>query len=123
MSFPARRVDRLLLVATALVLGVAVLYPALRFLLQAVPSWDPGVFERRTFATVLNTLFIALGSVATSGLVGTVLAFVMTRIAFPGRALAAALAYLPFFFNDTATTESYTLSLHDALPISVMIQH
>src|ERR1022692_5165246 len=29
------------------------------------------------------------------------------------------LAYLPliFFFNDTATTEIYTLSLHDALPI------
>src|SRR5258708_35282731 len=28
--------------------------------------------------------------------------------------------YLPayFFFNDTATTEIYTLSLHDALPIS-----
>src|SRR5690349_24248234 len=25
---------------------------------------------------------------------------------------------LPFFFNDTATTEIYTLSLHDALPIS-----
>src|SRR5437879_10774781 len=24
---------------------------------------------------------------------------------------------LSFFFNDTATTESYTLSLHDALPI------
>src|SRR5882762_11331877 len=23
-----------------------------------------------------------------------------------------------FFFNDTATTETYTLSLHDALPIS-----
>src|SRR6202451_581482 len=28
-------------------------------------------------------------------------------------------AYL-FFFNDTATTEIYTLSLHDALPISVV---
>src|SRR2546430_16950921 len=30
------------------------------------------------------------------------------------------LFYLPlfFFFNDTATTEIYTLSLHDALPIS-----
>src|SRR2546428_9375020 len=26
-----------------------------------------------------------------------------------------------FFFNDTATTEIYTLSLHDALPISVAI--
>ena len=24
---------------------------------------------------------------------------------------------LVFFFNDTATTEIYTLSLHDALPI------
>src|SRR5574341_2276507 len=27
-------------------------------------------------------------------------------------------AVLVFFFNDTATTEIYTLSLHDALPIS-----
>src|SRR3712207_8406526 len=26
--------------------------------------------------------------------------------------------YMFFFFNDTATTEIYTLSLHDALPIS-----
>src|SRR3712207_8078003 len=27
------------------------------------------------------------------------------------------LLYVVFFFNDTATTEIYTLSLHDALPI------
>src|SRR2546422_1384587 len=27
-----------------------------------------------------------------------------------------------FFFNDTATTEIYTLSLHDALPISRLAQ-
>src|SRR3712207_9075305 len=26
--------------------------------------------------------------------------------------------FVIFFFNDTATTEIYTLSLHDALPIS-----
>src|SRR2546429_4025875 len=26
-----------------------------------------------------------------------------------------------FFFNDTATTEIYTLSLHDALPISIRL--
>src|SRR5947207_9870200 len=26
-----------------------------------------------------------------------------------------------FFFNDTATTEIYTLSLHDALPISLRL--
>src|SRR3990172_6747020 len=29
------------------------------------------------------------------------------------------ISYSLFFFNDTATTEIYTLSLHDALPISV----
>src|SRR6266849_10814667 len=28
------------------------------------------------------------------------------------------ICYFFFFFNDTATTEIYTLSLHDALPIS-----
>src|SRR5208283_6037571 len=29
------------------------------------------------------------------------------------------LGFFFFFFNDTATTEIYTLSLHDALPISM----
>src|SRR5438477_1468711 len=37
----------------------------------------------------------------------------------------AYLSYSPivnyFFFNDTATTEIYTLSLHDALPISITV--
>src|SRR2546426_4634054 len=28
-------------------------------------------------------------------------------------------SFVFFFFNDTATTEIYTLSLHDALPISI----
>src|SRR6266481_5353919 len=28
---------------------------------------------------------------------------------------------LVFFFNDTATTEIYTLSLHDALPIDLLV--
>src|SRR2546430_17414114 len=31
-------------------------------------------------------------------------------------------AYVFFFFNDTATTEIYTLSLHDALPISTSLR-
>src|SRR2546426_8696234 len=30
-----------------------------------------------------------------------------------------AMIYIFFFFNDTATTEIYTLSLHDALPIYI----
>src|SRR5437588_4352553 len=34
-----------------------------------------------------------------------------------------AVAPLCFFFNDTATTEIYTLSLHDALPILTFQQH
>src|SRR5258706_16434662 len=38
----------------------------------------------------------------------------------PFRLRAASSAYF-FFFNDTATTEIYTLSLHDALPIYVAI--
>src|SRR2546430_13589039 len=32
--------------------------------------------------------------------------------------LVCGLSGIFFFFNDTATTEIYTLSLHDALPIS-----
>src|SRR2546430_15799558 len=39
------------------------------------------------------------------------------RLVELGRAVE--LDYLFFFFNDTATTEIYTLSLHDALPISL----
>src|ERR1017187_11025845 len=36
-----------------------------------------------------------------------------------GTAVVDFQSYFPsFFFNDTATTEIYTLSLHDALPIS-----
>src|SRR2546430_17687429 len=31
--------------------------------------------------------------------------------------------FIFFFFNDTATTEIYTLSLHDALPICPMLCH
>src|SRR5256886_7642536 len=34
---------------------------------------------------------------------------------------AAAVLLFFFFFNDTATTEIYTLSLHDALPISELV--
>src|SRR5688572_32970087 len=41
-------------------------------------------------------------------------ALVDTRAAFASLLL---FLYIFFFFNDTATTEIYTLSLHDALPI------
>src|SRR2546426_3886807 len=35
--------------------------------------------------------------------------------------MISCLYFFFFFFNDTATTEIYTLSLHDALPISITI--
>src|SRR5215216_6565373 len=46
---------------------------------------------------------------------GAVEAALTMRPAPPAR---SARAFCRFFFNDTATTEIYTLSLHDALPIS-----
>src|SRR2546427_12964094 len=36
--------------------------------------------------------------------------------------LLLSFCYIFFFFNDTATTEIYTLSLHDALPISKAVE-
>src|ERR1039457_839717 len=39
----------------------------------------------------------------------------LIRLDYP--ILLYSLIYFFFFFNDTATTEIYTLSLHDALPI------
>src|SRR6476660_9591371 len=41
----------------------------------------------------------------------------------PMRLKTRSSASLSFFFNDTATTEIYTLSLHDALPISLAHVH
>ena len=37
------------------------------------------------------------------------------RVSYSG--MGGSDGFLFFFFNDTATTEIYTLSLHDALPI------
>src|SRR2546430_3576294 len=37
------------------------------------------------------------------------------------QSLPARMSRSLFFFNDTATTEIYTLSLHDALPISISL--
>src|SRR5574341_515193 len=48
---------------------------------------------------------------------GCLLVFLMFPNGLP--VLALLLKFFVFFFNDTATTEIYTLSLHDALPIYV----
>src|SRR5258708_19116540 len=41
---------------------------------------------------------------------------------FIGQTAVFKTLFVFFFFNDTATTEIYTLSLHDALPISILTQ-
>src|SRR2546422_11616292 len=42
----------------------------------------------------------------------------MLCVLFCFRTTPCSFFFFFFFFNDTATTEIYTLSLHDALPIS-----
>src|SRR2546427_7984372 len=42
----------------------------------------------------------------------------MSRLRYFFMNCSSVFRFLFFFFNDTATTEIYTLSLHDALPIS-----
>src|SRR5438876_9856201 len=42
----------------------------------------------------------------------------LVRSDFGAQSLSAIAVALSFFFKDTARTEIYTLSLHDALPIS-----
>src|ERR1022692_1340402 len=68
---------------------------------------QPGVIENRSAAT---------GTIAGEA------AAKATRAGYPLRlAAVSGIVINPhvysFFFNDTATTEIYTLSLHDALPI------
>src|SRR6266576_3339805 len=43
--------------------------------------------------------------------------FFLSSVVFFPFILFAVFFFVFFFFNDTATTEIYTLSLHDALPI------
>src|SRR5258707_14006315 len=44
---------------------------------------------------------------------------VYVHITLSSSASLLGMLFFFFFFNDTATTEIYTLSLHDALPISI----
>src|SRR5689334_25374271 len=52
------------------------------------------------------------------------MSLIITQIAISGLStysVATSESAFVFFFNDTATTEIYTLSLHDALPISAFL--
>src|SRR3954466_6747982 len=47
----------------------------------------------------------------------------LDRKSTPLKSSHTIISYAVFFFNDTATTEIYTLSLHDALPICGLRLH
>ena len=94
---PHPRLDTVLLWGCILLLGVTVLYPTLRLLLDALRLWQWDALTRGDgLEAIRNTLVLSLASVAGAGLVGTALAFVLTRYVFPGRGVLAAMAYLPF---------------------------
>ena len=47
----------------------------------------------------------------------SLISFVYNRVTVRLDVVSYSLLFQVFFVNDTATTEIYTLSLHDALPI------
>jgi iron(III) transport system permease protein len=80
-----------------LALGATVAYPAARLLFEAFSQGtSAAAFHGAGAAALRNTILISLASVAASGVIGTTLALVLHRYAFPGARCLAVLAYLPF---------------------------
>lgn len=92
-----RQFDRRLAIFCLLVLGLTVLYPTLRMTVAAITAWRfDAVYSGAGFDAVRNTIVLCLASVGAAGACGTALAFLFSRVAFPGRRIAAGLAFLPF---------------------------
>lgn len=92
-----RRFDYRLALFCLLVLGLTVLYPTVRMVAAAISQWQfTAVCSGAGFDAVRNTIALCFASVAAAGVFGTALAFLFTRVAFPGRRIAAGLAFLPF---------------------------
>lgn len=94
-----RGLDHALLGGCLLALGFTILYPTVRLVWEGLTQWRSDVILNPGspgLVATWNTVSISLASVLTSGVLGTALAFLLTRYAFPGRRLLAAAAYLPF---------------------------
>jgi iron(III) transport system permease protein len=95
----------LLLLPVLFILVGYVLYPSIRILWQSLSKLDErslanyreffNLRQRANLEALRNSLFISLGSVLLSALVGVPLAFIFTRYRFPGRDIFSALAILP----------------------------
>lgn len=103
-----RKLDRSLLIACVILLGITIVYPTLRLVISALANWQwKAALEGAGFEAVRNTLFICFASVAAAGIVGTALAFLVTRFTFPGRRPLSGLAYLPFALPPLVGTLSF----------------
>ena len=103
-----RNLDRTLLTLCCVVLGATIVYPTLRLLIEALRSWQWDLItEGAGRQAIVNTLLMCLASVITSGIVGSAIAFFVTRFSFPGRNALAALAYLPFALPPLVGTLSF----------------
>ncbi|HPJ99353.1 MAG TPA: ABC transporter permease subunit, partial [Candidatus Hydrogenedentes bacterium] len=92
-----RSLDRALFLFCMAVLCLTVAYPALRLFLVAAFNWaHEAVVNNPGRAALINTALMSCATVVTSGLVGSGLAFALSRYAFPGRRVLAGLAYMPF---------------------------
>jgi len=105
LHFRRRLGTILLLLPVLLILFGYVFYPSVRILWQSFfRSGDSSLINYREFfdlerranlEALGNSVFISLGSVLLSALVGIPLAFIFTRYRFPGRDLFSSLAILP----------------------------
>lgn len=119
-----RILDPALLIGCAILLGASIVYPTLRLFTGAIAQWRwEAVLEGAGLEAVGNTVLLCAASVLTSGIVGTALAFLVTRYSFPGRRPLAALAYLPFALPPLVGTLSfYYLIGHDGF-VPRIVEH
>ncbi|MCC6487474.1 MAG: iron ABC transporter permease [Candidatus Hydrogenedentes bacterium] len=100
--------DSILLAACCVLLGLTIAYPAVRLLWEAARGWElQALYAKSGLAALRNTIFISCLSVFTSAVLGSALALLLTRYAFPGRGLLAGLAYLPFTLPPLVGTVSF----------------
>ena len=89
-----RSLDRSLFVFCMAVLCLTVAYPAARLLMVAVFGWaHEAIAHNPGRAAIINTAVMSFATVVTSGIVGSALAFLLTRYTFPGRRILAGHTY------------------------------
>ena len=103
-----KRLDHSVLFLCLIVLTCTIVYPCARLLLEALSDWQWDTIRGRAGRlAIFNTIWMSMASVFTSCVVGTLVAFVVTRYRFPGRNALAALAYLPFALPPLVGTLSF----------------